>query len=473
MNEINANLGRITEDEVTGAIKELKNNKSAGMDQIPAELLKSGGKKLISELTNILNKCWNDQKVPKEWKEGIIIKIPKKGNLADCNNWRGITLLSVTGKVFCSILLKRLKDEIDLKLREEQAGFRKNRSCSEQIFTLRNIIEQSLEFQQSMIINFIDFKKAFDSIHRETMWNILELYGIPKKFINIFRTIYENSSCCIKTEDGTTEFFKILTGVRQGCNLSPFLFLVVIDYILRTAMNKENYGITWGKRDRLTDLDFADDIALLATDREKLKEMTTSLEKTAEKVGLRISSEKSKIMEIGNQTNKMPIMVNNQEIEETTKFPYLGSIITHDGDTEADIKCRIGKAMAIFQKMTNIWRSKKISTEIKINLYKSIILPIVTYASETWRITTKLANRLNVFHHRCIRRILNINYKEHITNEEILERSKLNRLEDIITERRMKMTGHILRLPNERPAKIALSWTPTNGKRKRGRPVKT
>ena len=111
----------------------------------------------------------------------MIVKLPKKGSLSNCNNWRGITLLSIPGKVLSIILLNCLKDSIDLKPRELQAGFRSNQSCSEQIFTLRNIIEQCTEFQQPILLNFVDFKKAFDSIHRESLWKIAALYGIPEK----------------------------------------------------------------------------------------------------------------------------------------------------------------------------------------------------------------------------------------------------------------------------------------------------
>lgn len=87
-------------------------------------------------LTLLFNVIWNAEEVPANWSRGVIAMLPKKGNLGDCNNWRGITLLSIPGKVFCSVLLQRLKDEVDNILREEQAGFRKGRSCSEQIFTI-------------------------------------------------------------------------------------------------------------------------------------------------------------------------------------------------------------------------------------------------------------------------------------------------------------------------------------------------
>ncbi|CAF1405586.1 unnamed protein product [Adineta ricciae] len=194
-----------------------------------------------------------------EWKQGIIVKIPKKGNIADCNNWRGITLLSIPGK----------------------------------IFTLRNIIEQSAEFQRPLQINFIDFKKAFDSVHRESLWKIVRAYDIPQRFLDTLRNIYLDSSCCVKIDTGNTEFFHIVTGVRQDCIISPFLFLLVIDFVMRETMNGSDFGIQWNNMSRFTDLDFADDIVLLANTEENLQKMTTALETTASNVGLRINSEKT------------------------------------------------------------------------------------------------------------------------------------------------------------------------------------
>ena len=117
--------------------------------------------------------------MPDDWQKGSIIKLPKKGDLSICDNWRGITLLSVPGKILNYILLTRLKNSLDSLLRENQAGFRNGRSCSEQIFTTRQLIEQSIEWQSNLVLNFIDFKKAFDSVHRESLWKILELYWIP------------------------------------------------------------------------------------------------------------------------------------------------------------------------------------------------------------------------------------------------------------------------------------------------------
>jgi len=129
---INASLSDIDQVEISKAVNKLKKKKAAGLDGIPAELLKCGGEALVKGMTQLFIIIWHTEDVPKEWRQGVIVPLPKKGCLSDCNNWRGITLFSVPGKVFCSVLLNRLQKEVDAVLREEQAGFRTGRSCSEQ-----------------------------------------------------------------------------------------------------------------------------------------------------------------------------------------------------------------------------------------------------------------------------------------------------------------------------------------------------
>ena len=172
-----------------------------------------------------------------------------------------------------------------LHLRVELAGFRKGRSCTEQIFILRNITEQSLDHQQDLVINFIDFKKAFDSVYRSSLWKILTYYGIPDRFINIFKALYDNCSCCVKTASGYTEFFVIVSGVRQDSIFSSFLFIIVINFIMRRTMDNSEYGIVWQKWNCLTDLDFADDVVIVAEEENVCQEMTTKLEEQSAQVG--------------------------------------------------------------------------------------------------------------------------------------------------------------------------------------------
>ena len=133
--------------EIERAVKKLKANRAAGTDEIPPEALKADTTMTSEALHPLFKKFWTSEEMPKDWKHGHLIKLPKKRNLKECSNWRGITLLSVPGKVFSRILLERIKTEVEKEhvLRDEQAGFRQERSTTDQIATLRNIIEQSLE----------------------------------------------------------------------------------------------------------------------------------------------------------------------------------------------------------------------------------------------------------------------------------------------------------------------------------------
>ena len=115
-----------------------------------------------------------------------MIKLAKKGNTKHCKNWRGIPLLSVVGKILCRIIIDRIRSGVDDRLRKKQAGYRKGRETTEQVFILRNIIEHVNErqaFQTTLSLNFIVFDKAFDSIHRQSMWAIMKKYGVPEKIV--------------------------------------------------------------------------------------------------------------------------------------------------------------------------------------------------------------------------------------------------------------------------------------------------
>ena len=134
--------------------------------------------------------------------------------------------MSVTGNIFCRIILMRIRTGIERVLREEQAGFRAGRSCNNQIFILCTIVEQSPEWNSALYINYIDFEKAFDSIHHPTLWKILKSYGFPEK-VNILKDVYTDNQCCVRHENQQSEWFKVKTGVQQGCVISPVILIVM------------------------------------------------------------------------------------------------------------------------------------------------------------------------------------------------------------------------------------------------------
>lgn len=167
-------------------------------------------------LQSILQNIWNKEDITDDWKKGVIIKLPKKGDLGDCNNQRGITLFSLTSKVFRRIILQRITTAVEDILRQEQAGFRKGKSCVYHIFVLRQILEQSWEWNSTLYAVYVDFEKAFDSFHRESLWKILCHYGIPQKLVQIILSLYENFECRVFYNNQLTEPFEVNSGVKQG-----------------------------------------------------------------------------------------------------------------------------------------------------------------------------------------------------------------------------------------------------------------
>jgi len=309
---IDINIDEPKGDEIKLAIKNLKNCKAPGIDGIVAEYLKTDLDFLTEKIHELMNLIWKTEKIPKSWTRGLIIKIPKAGNLKDCKNWRGITLLPVVSKVMGRILINRIRDAVDSSLREEQAGFRQGRNTIEQIFILRNILEQTAEWQATLYINFVDFEKAFDSVHRDSLWEIMRRYGIPEKIINLVKALYNDFQCSVVDNNETTESFSIKTGVKQGCNMSGFLFLLVVDFIMRRTVKNGENGIRWKFMTKLDDLDFADDISLLFSKLSHLQEKTNTLQTEATKVGLKINAAKTKVMRI-NEKNKDKIVINGAE----------------------------------------------------------------------------------------------------------------------------------------------------------------
>lgn len=299
--EMGIDTSEPTVEELGKAIKSLKTNKAAGADQITAELIKSAGHIAHTRLHSLVVRIWREERIPDDWKRSELKVLYKKGDTTECKNYRGISLLSVAGKVFAWIILKRMQTTVDRVLRENQAGFRRNRGCIDQIFTLRILIEKCLEFQLPGVATFVDFKAAFNSVHRPALWRIMGEYGIPKKIINIVKSTYSGSMARVKVGREQTDWFSIETGVRQGCLWSPMLFGLVIDWVLRKS--SRGRGMRMKRRVRtlrgieegwtLSDLDFADDVTQVEPNEGGAGTALRQLRRVGEEVGLVVSSEKN------------------------------------------------------------------------------------------------------------------------------------------------------------------------------------
>ena len=259
--------------------------------------------------------------------------------------------MSIPAKVMGRVIVDRMKKGVDAQLRREQAGFRSGRSTLEHIFTLRNIIEQTVEWNSNLYVCYVDFEKAFDSIHRETLWKIMTSYGVPAKIVKMVRAMYEDCSCTVASSSGgAPSWFKVRSGVRQGCVMSGFLFLLIIDWTMQRVLEGENTGIRWTLMEQLEDLDFADDIALIASSIGQLEKKLERVNQRGSTTGLKINTKKTKVMRY-NAKSKEPLRLQGQEIEEVESFVYLGATMTVTGGTADDIRSRLGKAWGAFNKL--------------------------------------------------------------------------------------------------------------------------
>ena len=168
---------------------------------------------------------WEAEEMPAGLTKGVIIRIPEKGALSDCNNWRGITLLPAPSKILAKVIIKRISDAVDAGIRKEQAGCRKEQECTDQIFTLCNIIEQCTEWQRQLYytvyISLVDFEKSFYRIHRDSLWHILRAYRIPLHIIQIILSFYHNFTCSVRSSSLN---FQVKTGyIRDLSYLQSFL----------------------------------------------------------------------------------------------------------------------------------------------------------------------------------------------------------------------------------------------------------
>ena len=390
--ELQINLSEPATVEIRAAIMELKNNKAAGPDNVAAELLKADTATTTNILYPLFKEIWRTEKMPRDWQQGLIVKLPKKGDTADCNNWRGITLLAAVSKVLTCILLRRIQASIDHLLRDNQAGFRKGRSYNDQIFTLRNIIEQCVEWQATAYLNFI---------HRESLWKILRYNGLPQKIINLVTALYNDFHCKVIHDGALTDSFLVNSGLKQGCLLSPLLFLLSLDWVMKEALAGKRLGIRWTLLTQLEDLDYADDLCLPSKTFQQMKHKTDRLSATSAKIGLNISTKKTKQMRI-NPVSQMPLRVNNHEIETVSTFTYLGSIMDEKGGIDADVLSRLNKSRGAFASLKPLWRSNVISVKTKLKLFNSNIKTVLLFGSECWKISKEITNKRSVFIHKCL-----------------------------------------------------------------------
>ena len=442
-------------------------NKALGPDKIPAILWKDP---IFHQLLlDLCNYAKTSHISPSIWLRSQIIPIAKKGDLTLPTNYRGISLLPIAAKIYNKLLLNRIRAEVDPILRKNQNGFRPGRSTLGQILTLRRIIEEITFCNKTAALIFVDFSKAFDSVNRDTMFEILELYGIPVEIIAAIKVLYTNTQATVLTPDGETEPFDILAGILQGDTLAPFLFIIVIDYVMRTSVDSmKESGLLYQPRKSsrhpalyITDADFADDIALLSDNLAGAQALLSSLESAANCAGLHLNESKTECMPINVRNNQEIRTLSNNILKCVEDYKYLGS---HIQNSEKDFNIRKGIAWTACNKMNKIWKSD-LARDFKIRIFRVLIEPILLYGSETWTLSARQQRRLDGCYTRLLMRVLNLSWRNHPTLEIIYR--DLPRVSTLVCKRRVQFAGHCARASDELVSSFVLWRHPSSKNRSR------
>ncbi|KAI3370271.1 hypothetical protein L3Q82_025053 [Scortum barcoo] len=285
----------ITQAEVTEVVRKLLSGKAPGVDEIRPEYLKSLDVVGLSWLTRLCNIAW-----------------------------------SLPGKVYARVLERRIRPIVDPRIQEEQCGFRPGRGTLDQLYTLHRVLEGLWEFAQPVHMCFVDLEKAFDRVPRGILWGVLREYGVREAFAKGCSVSVrpEQDRSLVRIAGSKSDLFPVHVGLRQGCPLSPVLFIIFMDRISRRSQGPE--GVRFGNH-RISSLLFADDVVLMASSGQDLQHVLERFAAECEAAGMRISTSKSEAMVLDWKRVACPLQVGGEVLPQVEEFKYLGVLFTSEG----------------------------------------------------------------------------------------------------------------------------------------------
>ncbi len=482
-----------TLQETQKAIFQLSSGKAPGSDSIPAEVYKTGGTALTEKLHCLFLLMWQQETIPQEFKDATIIHLYKrKGNRQSCDNHRGISLLSIAGKILARILLNRLTKHLEQGLLpESQCGFRKARGTIDMVFAARLLQEKCQEQNVDLYSTYVDLTKAFDTVSREGLWKIMAKYGCPSKFINMVRQFHDGMQARVQHDCEISDPFQVTNGVKQGCVLAAVLFCIMFSAMLTDAFRDGDEGIPFRYRmdgklfnlrrlqaktkvmiDIIRDLLFADDCALNAASESDMQRSVDKFAAACSNFGLTVSTKKTEVLHQpapGKAYVEPTIIIEGVKLNAVSKFTYLGSVLSQNATVDDEVNARMAKGSSAFGRLhTSVWKRKGLCLSTKLKVYKAVVLPTLLYASETWTVYQRQAKKLNHFHMTCLRKIMNVKWQDKVPDTEVLAKAQVPSIFTMLMQSQLRWAGHVYRMSDSRLPKRLLYGELLNGKRSQG-----
>ena len=478
-----------TKDEIKNATKSMKNGKSAGTDDIHIEFIKYAPAEIHEEIANIFNRVAETEEEIKELVIGLLRPIQKPGKeKGPPANLRPIILLSALRKILTICILKRIWTRIEKHIPIEQAAYQPGRSTTEQVFAVKTLIEKAIisnDYKLNLLL--LDMSKAFDTVDRMKLFDELEEI-LEDDEIHILSKLTNQPEIKVKIHNKVSNSFITNTGIMQGDCLSAILFILYLAKCLKKPLKIKMKGFSIQPK-------FADDLTFLGTSKVQIDEIEKKLPNILKEYNLEVNLTKTEKYEIPRPQPTPPPpteeallkhkeekicwsaldwIANYKSKAEENKEPnwkeckLLGSKL----GTQSDIQRRKGLTIDSIRSYNEIFKSRKISLQLKIRTFDAFCGSIFLYNSELWTLTETLIKQIDSFHRRLLRRVVDIRWPKKITNENLYEKTKVEPWSRKIKRRRLNWIGHLMRLNKQTPARIALSESLKPNK-KVGRPPNT
>ena len=408
---------------------------------------------MAAAVARVMNRVFDSGVAPVEWTSAHIVAIPKKPGTRRKEEHRGICLMSCTAKLYNRLLLARLQPVLDPYLRAEQNGFRPQRSTIAQILTLRRVIEEARTRQFGQLVCvFVDFRKAFDSVARGAIPLVLRAYNVPQRLIAAIMALYCNTQAAVVTPDGPSDIFPTSSGVLQGDTLAPFIFVLVLDWVLRTGLPTTDDGFLLCRRrssrhveKRLAVLAYADDLVLLSNSPEGAQRLLDGLLKSAAQVGLKLNASKSEVLTV---PEDLPTIILHDTGDEAaplprcTRFRYLGGLVP---SVQEDLRRRRAQAWAALRSVRVVLQSSAMPDLLRGKLFAAVVETVLLYNVETWSMTPTLEKKLDAAHAGLLRAAFSVHRSHAVSNRALYLRAGLRPPSGAMRIRRVKLACHIVR----------------------------
>ncbi len=398
--------GPLSVEEVRCALESLPNLKATGADGFSNEVLKALGPEALQ---GVLSMLWDKEISPSDWDLAILHPLKKVTKACHPSDSRGISLMSCVGKLFESVLNRRLAKflEVEGVLIPEQGGFWAKRECIEHAVILFETLRRRKAERKETYIGFIDFAKAFDSVWRKGLLFKLHRAGVKGKMLRMIRQLYSQTSASVRVNGKFTDTFPIELGVRQGGVLSPLLFLVFINDLL-DRLKAEKIGVripgfeadnpfsaAARKDPRLCGLLWADDVALLAESPEELARAFVLIDQWCQDWLLDVNPKKSNVMVVGRKPVRArrglerfaeanPFMLGGGVVSPTKAYKYLGVWFSYKLSWEVAMEARLDAVRRTIFAKAKVFRNGDLSHDVRLKFFEAVVMPKALWGSELW-----------------------------------------------------------------------------------------